>query len=135
PAIARRHLEQVASAVLLASTPAIEERSRTAWQRFASLARELDTASRQAYRQLVESAGFAEWFAQVSPLEELGRLRIGSRPARRAQGGSLEALRAIPWVFAWTQTRLNLAGWYGVGSGLAGASLQDLRAAHSEWPL
>src|SRR5207302_622196 len=74
-----------------------------------------------AYLALVESAGFAQWFTQVSPLEELDRLRIGSRPARRSAGQSLDELRAIPWVFAWTQTRLNPAGWYGVGSGLEAA--------------
>ena len=73
----------------------------------------------------METDGFAEWFATVSPLEEIGGLRIGSRPSRRGHGGGplgLEDLRAIPWVFAWAQTRLNLPGWYGLGSGLAAAA-------------
>jgi phosphoenolpyruvate carboxylase len=135
PAIATRHLEQVASAVLLASTPAVEARSARAGARYRELARVIDAAARQAYRRLVDSEGFAEWFACVTPLEELGRMRIGSRPARRTAAGGLEELRAIPWVFAWSQARLNLAGWYGVGSGLAAADSEELRRAYKEWPL
>jgi len=131
-AIARRHLEQVASAVLEASTT--NPRSDPA-RRFRDLAVEMDTAARAAYRELVDAPGFAEWFAQVSPIEELGRMRIASRPARRAGGESLEDLRAIPWVFAWSQMRLNLPGWYGLGSGLAAARLEDLRRAYASWPL
>ena len=90
-------------------------------------------------RALVESDGFAEWFATVSPPEAISGLRIGSRPARRGLGSGplgLEDLRAIPWVFAWAQTRLNLPGWYGLGSGLAAAGdLAALRRAYAEWPL
>ena len=134
-AIARRHLEQVASAVLLASTPTVEERSAHAAARFRDLARRIEAPARNAYRSLVEAPGFAQWFAQVSPLEELDRLRIGSRPARRSTGKDLQQLRAIPWVFAWSQTRLNLAGWYGVGSGLEAAGLAELQSAFAEWPL
>jgi phosphoenolpyruvate carboxylase len=134
-AIALRHLEQVASAVLMASAPSVEERSARAAARFRELASRIEHPARRAYRDLVESPGFAEWFAEVSPLEELDRLRIGSRPARRTSGKNLDELRAIPWVFAWTQTRLNLAGWYGVGSGLQAADLGELRSAFSEWPL
>ena len=70
-----------------------------------------------------------------SPIDELSRLRIASRPTRRATGRRLEDLRAIPWVFAWSQMRLNLPGWYGLGSGLSAASLSDLRRAYASWPL
>jgi phosphoenolpyruvate carboxylase len=134
-AIARRHIEQVASAVLEASAPRIAERSKPAAQRFHRLALQVDDAARAAYRELVESDGFEEWFARVSPIEELSRLRIASRPARRAGGRSLDDLRAIPWVFAWSQMRLNLPGWYGLGSGLAAAPLEDVRRAYASWPL
>src|SRR5438132_164545 len=65
----------------------------------------------------------------------LGRLRIASRPTRRAGGRRLEDLRAIPWVFAWSQMRLNLPGWYGMGSGLSAAPLRGLRRAYADWPL
>jgi phosphoenolpyruvate carboxylase len=135
PAIARRHLEQVASAVLEASVPRIDKRTKPASERFRRLAVQVDEAARAAYRELVESAGFEDWFARVSPIEELSRLRIASRPARRAGGRSLDDLRAIPWVFAWSQMRLNLPGWYGLGSGLAAARLEDLRRAYASWPL
>jgi phosphoenolpyruvate carboxylase len=135
PAIARRHLEQVASAVLLASSPAVERKTASAAARFEGLADRIGRAAHEAYRTLVSAPGFAAWFAEVSPLEELGQLRIGSRPARRGQGRSLDELRAIPWVFAWSQTRLNLPGWYGLGSGLAAADVRELREAYAEWPL
>jgi phosphoenolpyruvate carboxylase len=95
----------------------------------------IDTASHAAYRKLVDAPGFDQWFMRVSPIEELGRLRIASRPARRGGGQRLEDLRAIPWVFAWAQMRLNLPGWYGLGSGLSAAPLDDLKRAYAEWPL
>ncbi len=122
---------------------------------FGELAAAIDTAAKGAFRALVEADGFAEWFAAVSPLEEIGGLRLGSRPSRRGHGGGplgLEDLRAIPWVFAWAQTRLNLPGWYGLGSGLVAAAwsgiaagdsdgdlpaegLDALQRAYREWPL
>ncbi|MQA87661.1 MAG: phosphoenolpyruvate carboxylase [Streptosporangiales bacterium] len=136
PAIARRHVEQVASAVLLAATPAVEERAAAAAARFRDLAATMDAAGYAAYRELVETEGFAEWFGLVSPLEEISGLRIGSRPARRTATRDLADLRAIPWVFAWSQMRLNLPGWYGLGSGLdAVDDVEALREAYREWPL
>lgn len=138
--IAKRHVEQVTSAVLLASTDAVQDRARAAAARFRPLADEISEAARTAFRALIETEGFAAWFARVSPLEEIADLRIGSRPARRKAARGLDDLRAIPWVFAWTQTRVNLPGWYGLGSGLAavsgdGADLAGLRDAYEAWPL
>ena len=134
--IARRHFEQVGNAVLLASTAAVEERAKRAADRFRPLADQLSAAAHAAFRALVETPGFAEWFARVSPLEEISRLRIGSRPSRRTATRDLADLRAIPWVFAWTQTRVNLPGWYGLGSGLAAVpDAARLRAAYESWPL
>jgi phosphoenolpyruvate carboxylase len=135
PTIARRHLEQVASAVLMSSLPEVQAVAQRAAARFDGLKSRIDPPARAAYRGLVETDGFEAWFSRVSPLEELSRLRLGSRPARRAAGTSLEELRAIPWVFAWSQMRLNLPGWYGMGSGMAAAGLDELRAAYAEWPL
>jgi len=142
PWIALRHLEQVTSAVLLADTKPVADRNASAAQRFAPLAATMAEASRRAYRELVETAGFADFFAQVSPLEELSDLALGSRPARRSgqqsgqQSRSLADLRAIPWVFAWSQTRVNLTGWYGLGAGLATVDdVDELRTAYREWPL
>src|SRR5215831_11303868 len=145
PVIAQRHLEQVTSAVLLASAPAVMAQGRDAARRFRPVADRMSGAAQRAYRGLVESGGFAGWLARISPLEELGRMRIGSRPPRRGAGAApgpadLAELRAIPWVFAWAQTRLNLPGWYGLGSGLAAVAagpggLDQARAAYQGWPV
>jgi phosphoenolpyruvate carboxylase len=151
PAIGQRHLEQVTSAVLIASagragTGADDGRQAAATgpgeTGFAAVAGPLEAGSRQAYRELVTADGFDEWFAQLSPLGEIGGMRLGSRPARRglAAPADLADLRAIPWVFAWAQTRVNLPGWYGLGSGLRAAidghaGLDGVRAAYRDWPL
>ena len=141
-ALAQRHLEQVTSAVLLTSAPAATTPACEAEQRIARLAGKLEAAAAlDAYRSLVDTEGFAAWFTRISPLEEISGLRIGSRPARRAAVSSgLADLRAIPWVFAWAQTRVNLPGWFGLGSGLAAVAdtpdgVAELRRAYREWPL
>ncbi|WP_405002540.1 phosphoenolpyruvate carboxylase [Georgenia satyanarayanai] len=136
-AIAARHIDQVAAATLLASAPSTEKRNAEAAARFADLARTLDERSRERFFGLIHAEGFAPWFAQVTPQEEVGLLPLGSRPARRGLSvESLEDLRAIPWVFAWTQARINLTGWFGLGTALAAVGdLEQLRTAYREWPL
>jgi len=138
PVIGQRHLEQVTSAVLLASAGTATEPGAA----FAPVTEAMEAGALAAYRELVTADGFAEWFARLSPLAEIGTMRLGSRPARRglAAPAELADLRAIPWVFAWSQTRVNLPGWYGLGSGLAAAisgpgGLDAVRAAYSGWPL
>jgi phosphoenolpyruvate carboxylase len=146
PVIARRHLEQVASAVLLApAAPGPGQASGTGPDApFRPLTGRMEAAALRTYRALVETEGFAGWLARISPLEEISGLRIGSRPTRRggagATGASLDDLRAIPWVFSWSQTRVNLPGWFGLGSGLAAAidgpdGVAGVRAAYQSWPL
>ncbi len=137
PAIAMRHIDQVAAATLLASSPSVEERTSGAAERFADVARAMDAASRERFFSLVKAEGFAPWFATVTPLEEIGLLALGSRPARRGLSvESLEDLRAIPWVFAWTQARINLAGWFGLGSALEAVGDEALLTeAYRDWPL
>ena len=154
-AIAHRHLEQVTSAVLLASAPTGAGQAGAGrpgagragtghaapGDETAAIADRIEAAALHAYRSLVGADGFAAWFARISPLEEISGLRIGSRPARRAAAVTgLAELRAIPWVFAWSQTRVNLPGWYGLGSGLAAVAetpdgAAELRRAYREWPL
>jgi phosphoenolpyruvate carboxylase len=143
PLIGQRHLEQVTSAVLLASAGGLAARAANdPAAAFAGVANVLEAAALRAYRELVTADGFAEWFARLSPLGELGAMRLGSRPARRglAAPAGLADLRAIPWVFAWAQTRINLPGWYGLGSGLAAAldapgGMGAVRDAYRNWPL
>jgi phosphoenolpyruvate carboxylase len=153
PAIGQRHLEQVTSAVLQASASAQAAGADRAGPggtgpggrpgaAAGPVIEALEAGALQAYRALVTADGFADWFAQLSPLAEIGGMRLGSRPARRgvAPPAGLADLRAIPWVFAWAQTRVNLPGWYGLGSGLAAAleepgGLDAVRAAYRDWPL
>ncbi|GFZ76665.1 phosphoenolpyruvate carboxylase [Nesterenkonia alkaliphila] len=137
PEIALRHIEQVAAATLMASAPSTEQHNAAAAEKFAELAEQLDKASRARFHQLVRAEGFAPWFAQVTPQDEIGLLAIGSRPAKRGLSvESLEDLRAIPWNFAWGQARINLTGWYGLGTALEKVgSLDLLRQAYTEWPL
>ncbi len=137
PAIAMRHIDQVAAATLLASSPTVEQRTSDAAARFADIAAVMDRSSRDRFFSLVKAEGFAPWFATVTPMEEIGLLALGSRPARRGLSvESLEDLRAIPWVFAWTQARINLAGWFGLGTALAAVGDEArLTEAYREWPL
>jgi len=137
PAIAMRHIDQVGAAILLASSPEIERRNSEAAARYADVAATMDAASRERFFALVKAPGFAPWFATVTPMEELGLLALGSRPARRGLSvESLEDLRAIPWVFAWTQARINLAGWFGLGTALDAVGDEErLARAYEEWPL
>ncbi|WP_275404535.1 phosphoenolpyruvate carboxylase [Demequina activiva] len=137
PVIAERHIEEVAAATLLQSSPSVEKRNAEATAAFADMASRLDATSRARFHELVKAEGFPQWFAQVTPLEELGLLPIGSRPAKRGLSvNSLDDLRAIPWVFSWSQARINLAGWYGLGTALAAfGDLDELKRAYREWPL
>lgn len=137
PDIAARHIEQVGAAILLSSAPSFEQRNREAAAEFADIAAVMDAASRERFFSLVKAPNFAPWFARVTPVDEIGLLALGSRPARRGLSvESLEDLRAIPWVFAWTQARINLAGWFGLGTALAAVGdLERLQTAYSKWPL
>jgi len=138
PAIALRHLEQVTSAILTASTTAREAALRDEAARFQDEADLMAQVSEGAYLELVGQPGFAEFFTAVSPLDEIGRLHLGSRPARRGRAPGLAGLRAIPWAFAWAQTRCNLPGWFGVGSGLEAVAQRHgpdrLAAMNRDWP-
>jgi phosphoenolpyruvate carboxylase len=139
PAVGRRHLEQVTWAVLLASTDAHEAALAACERRFMGAAARMADAAEAAYRSLVGRPGFVDYFVRVTPIEELSQLAIGSRPARRGGGRDLQDLRAIPWVFAWSQNRCNLPGWYGLGAGLqllAGepGGLELLRRMYDQWP-
>jgi phosphoenolpyruvate carboxylase len=100
---------------------------------------ELSEVACDSYRAVVRGTPrFVEYFRHATPEQELGALNIGSRPARRKQGGGIESLRAIPWIFAWTQNRLNLPSWLGVGQcldrALANGHRKELEQMYAEWP-
>lgn len=133
PDLAHRHLEQIAYAFIVSSArdarelPELPARYREALSKAAA-------AAKARYRELLEAEGFLEFYHTVTPIEEISRLNIGSRPARRQGEKSLANLRAIPWVFSWTQCRANLPGWYGLGSGLAVLETALLREMYERWP-
>jgi phosphoenolpyruvate carboxylase len=131
PELAERSLEQTVSAVLLASAlpnPPIKPVWREEMVR-------LSEVSRERYRKLVyEEPEFPRFFQQFAPIAELSRLNIGSRPPSRRASNDIESLRAIPWVFAWTQNRLLLPSWYGAGTALGSGSLELQREMWRDWP-
>jgi phosphoenolpyruvate carboxylase len=93
--------------------------------------------SRQHYRRFVHLAGFYDWFQAVTPVDVIARMQIGSRPAVRPGREGLDALRSVPWVFAWTQSRHMLPAWFGAGLGLRTAieesGLATARSAYDSW--
>ena len=118
--VAMTNLEAMTSATLLASLEpeGISERDAA---RFTAAMDELSKNAFAAYRDLVYGTeGFKEFFRQLTPIQEISGLKIGSRPASRTKSNAIEDLRAIPWVFSWAQARVMLPGWYGVGQALAG---------------
>jgi phosphoenolpyruvate carboxylase len=101
---------------------------------------QLAEISFRAYREFVEHPAFPRFFRAVTPINEVESLKIASRPARRAASESLDDLRAIPWVFAWTQCRCLIPAWYGLGAavqelaGNSSESIDELRRMYREWP-
>ena len=136
-AIALRNLEQMTGAVMRATLRPRPPESREAqWRKMATA---IASEARLSYRGFVhENPDFTEYFRKVTPIDVIERLRIGSRPARRGGTAGVDTLRAIPWVFAWSQNRAALTGWYGVGSGLAHGIASYGREAMAEmtrdWP-
>ena len=137
PALAQRHVESVAAATLLNSAPSVERTNTQTTERFADMATRLNDVAHNTYLDLLNTPDFTPWFSTVTPLTEVGLLPIGSRPAKRGLGAkSLDDLRTIPWVFSWSQARINLAAWYGLGSACeALGDLELLQQAYAEWPL
>jgi phosphoenolpyruvate carboxylase len=126
--LARANLESALSATLVAAFPEGEDVD-------ASLVAGLADESRAAYTELVGDPRFVPFFRAFTPIDELALLTIGSRPARRPEGDDyLGALRAIPWVFAWTQNRCLLPSWFGCGAAFAHADVGELRVLYREWP-
>src|SRR3954447_21481426 len=155
--IAQRLLEQVTAAALVASTPEHERDVTSAAATGSVTMSELTAVSRNAYHALLEQPGFAAFFGAATPIDLIPGLGLGSRASvrpGRASGGTgaagaatgpsapdISSLRAIPWVFAWSQARANLPGWYGLGTALeAGidrggpAVVEQLAALYRRWP-
>ena len=138
PESGRRNLETLVAATLeasLARPPHHRQRERDM-----AIMESLSRRAFDAYRKLVKAPGFVDYFRASTPIAEISELNIGSRPASRKAGESIEDLRAIPWVFSWSQCRLMLPGWYGFGAAVEGwieareGTLEELREMHRAWP-
>ncbi|MCY4672371.1 MAG: phosphoenolpyruvate carboxylase [Bacteroidetes bacterium] len=133
PAIAHRHLEQIVRAMLIAPLRAADEEGN------AGIMERLSAVSMKNYRSLIDDPDFWAWYVSCTPIEQISRLPIASRPVSRGSVNMVDFddLRAIPWGFAWTQTRYVVPGWYGAGEGLT-ALVQDhastLKRMYKEWP-
>jgi phosphoenolpyruvate carboxylase len=136
--LAHRHLEQIVSAVILASAKNARDEVRPAWRETLAA---MSAQARDTYRALVyQTPEFIEFWRAATPIDEISRLHIGSRPTAR-RGGALQIthIRAIPWVFSWMQSRFNLPGWYGLGTALDSGQTAPDRAArltemYEGWP-
>jgi phosphoenolpyruvate carboxylase len=136
PDIAFRHLEQVTAATILVEAESAQQPRREWLDCMEALA----DRSYEVYRHLVEQPGFVDYFRQTTPIDEIEALPIGSRPSRRQRHQhTLETLRAIPWVFAWTQCRVMIPAWYGLGTALVefaesdAEGWQKLSRMYREW--
>lgn len=114
PTITRRHLEQIVNAMIRVTTAEKKSEEHTV---FNETMEQLANRSMKAYRDLIDADGFWKWYTSKTPIEHISRLPIASRPVSRgsAKAADFDNLRAIPWVFAWTQVRYNVPGWYGLG--------------------
>jgi phosphoenolpyruvate carboxylase len=136
--IAERHLEQVLHALLLSSLRSAGSDPPEEW---VTVMERLAETSCSAYEGLVKrNPDFMAFFHAATPFSELATLNLASRPVSRAGDSlpGLEDLRAIPWVFSWTQARVNLPGWYGLGSALSAeierSGVTQLQAMYARWP-
>ncbi|UCE06542.1 MAG: phosphoenolpyruvate carboxylase [bacterium] len=118
PLIARRHLEQIVNAMLQTTHREISEPGYT--PKMQEVMEEVAARSMENYRKLIDNPDFWQWYLEITPIKFIGKLPIASRPVSRKSADDLtfEDIRAIPWNFAWTQTRYNLPGWYGIGEAL-----------------
>jgi phosphoenolpyruvate carboxylase len=141
PDLAHRHLEQIVSAVILASAPNTQSPDSQARPEWLAAMNEMSVSAHAAYRALVyETPGFMDYWRAATPIGEITRLSIGSRPAlRRGNNLQITHIRAIPWVFSWMQSRFNLPGWYGLGTALSQPQptlnhLLLLQEMYAAWP-
>ena len=128
PAIASRHLEQVLHAMICSTGKRPEIENTEKWS---NIMDSLSQTAYQKYRSLVEHDDFLEYFQTATPIDQIDQLNIGSRPSHRRTTKSLDDLRAIPWVFAWTQSRANVPSWYGIGTAFS-SWLNDDQSATDE---
>jgi phosphoenolpyruvate carboxylase len=137
--VAARNLEQMANAQIRARYEAMQEPVEEVPEAWTEAMETAADAARDAYQSLLETDGFVAYFGQTTPITVIENLNLGSRPASRSGDRSVEDLRAIPWVFSWTQARCIITGWYSLASGLeayleGGGDVETLQEMYREWP-
>lgn len=139
PDIAHRHLEQLTSAMIVAEAEAATQ-PKARPQSDEDLLTRLAERSMETYRRLIDDPSFWQWYSEASPIAQISGLPIASRPVSRSSGEvHFDNLRAIPWVFAWTQMRFNVPGWYGIGTALnevlteSDAGLETMTRWYKDW--
>lgn len=142
--IAHRHLEQVVNAMIKSTAnrdQKIRDKHLDPFKAYTPVMEQISEISMQTYRKLIDDTTFWKWYITVTPIEHISHLPIASRPISRksSQEVDFESLRAIPWVFSWTQTRYNVPGWFGIGSGFkqvidqGGITVDELKKLYQTW--
>ena len=139
PRIAERNLEQMINAQIRSRRRALSQPEEEVEDEWIEAMDTMAEAARTAYQDLLETEGFVPYYEQVTPIAVIEDLNLGSRPASRSGERTVEDLRAIPWVFSWTQSRCIIPGWYSLASGIDayledGGSIETLRTMYEEWP-
>ncbi|HKJ30773.1 MAG TPA: phosphoenolpyruvate carboxylase [Balneolales bacterium] len=144
PSIAHRHLEQIMNAMVISTADAQNDEKRDQAMplpKTSEIMEKIAQSSMELYRSLILHPEFWDWYSTVTPVQHISHLRIASRPVSRAKGNDLnyDSIRAIPWNFAWTQTRYNAPGWFGIGRILNDMiedeeTLKYLQELYQKWP-
>ncbi|MFC6872823.1 phosphoenolpyruvate carboxylase [Halobellus marinus] len=139
PQIAERNVEQMLNAQVRSRLQSIREPEEDVHDEWIDAMDEMAVTARAQYTDLLESDGFVTYFGQATPIGVIENLNLGSRPASRSGERTVEDLRAIPWVFSWTQSRCIITGWYALGTGIGtyldeGGDIETLREMYQEWP-
>ena len=139
PQTAVKSLETVTSAVILQTAWSYRKRTAAKIYNFIKDFESISETAYSHYRKLVQHKDFFEYFRTVTPIDIIEKIEIGSRPPSRKKGNEISSLRAIPWVFSWTQNRQTISGWYGFGTAIENAlkskstSIEKLRSMYSDW--
>lgn len=143
PSITHRHLEQIVNAMATVTMAQHDEATGylSGKENERAIIEEIAETSMKAYRELIDDPEFWDWYSDITPIEHIGKLPIASRPVSRGSSDDMtfDTLRAIPWVFAWTQVRYNTPGWYGIAEGIESAvskqnnGMQVLQKWNNEW--
>ena len=139
PEIASQSLEFITSAVLVASVESKYKKAEDKFDTYSDIFEKISSNALESYRLLINYKNFAEYFRTATPIDIIEQIEIGSRPSSRKKNKDFKSLRAIPWVFSWTQNRQTISGWYGFGHSINKCvdekitSWEEIRKMYDEW--